>query len=200
MATKLEICNLALNLIQQPSITSLEIDEYDEKGKKVCLLVYKQVFESQLVKVDWNFALKRCVLAVESLPVNEWGYNYRAALPSDCLKVVRVNDYWKDRALENTLTEPRYSVEGRYILSNDGTLNLIYISNAFDIKHASPSFIEVLVAAIAIEICRRLTASNTLLQTVAALYSNRMIDAVSANETEAPRKRELSSWLAVRYM
>ena len=157
------------------------------------------MLKAQLAKGIWDFALRRRILEVESLPTNEFGFDYRSGVPADCIRIVQVNDYWEQSPFYHTLKTPPYAVEWGYILSNDDTINLRYISDDFDIRNASSFFIEAFVAALAVEMCRRLTASNTLMQTVSALYNERFNQALYANAIQAPHKKEMCSWLAVRY-
>lgn len=73
--------------------------------------LYPQVRDSLLLTGSWTWAMKSTTVA-ESLPRPEYKWAYRYALPSDCLRVFRVND--QDYATGDAAWE----VSGNFVLSN----------------------------------------------------------------------------------
>ena len=73
--------------------------------------LYPQVRDSLLLTGSWTWAMKSTTVA-ESLPRPEYKWAYRYAIPSDCLRVFRVND--QDYATGDAAWE----VSGNFVLSN----------------------------------------------------------------------------------
>lgn len=73
--------------------------------------LYPQVRDSLLLTGSWTWAMKSTTVA-ESLPRPEYKWAYRYAIPSDCLRVFRVND--QDYATGDAAWE----VSGNFILCN----------------------------------------------------------------------------------
>ena len=73
--------------------------------------LYPQVRDSLLLTGSWTWAMKSTTVA-ESLPRPEYKWAYRYAIPSDCLRVFRVND--QDYANGDAAWE----VSGNFVLSN----------------------------------------------------------------------------------
>ena len=73
--------------------------------------LYPQVRDSLLLTGSWTWAMKSTTVA-ESLPRPEYKWAYRYAIPSDCLRVFRVND--QDYATGDAAWE----VSGNFVLCN----------------------------------------------------------------------------------
>lgn len=88
MASKVEICNLALTHIGVgKEIANLETEVSQEAQS--LRRVYEPALKLVLRRCNWPFATKIAALAlVEEEPNTEWGYSYR--YPVDCLKIRRV--------------------------------------------------------------------------------------------------------------
>ena len=84
MASKVEICNLALQNVGANSITSL-VEGTAEANE--CSLRYDTARLALLNMHIWNFAVKRAQLArLTATP--EFNYNYKFQLPTDFLYMV----------------------------------------------------------------------------------------------------------------
>lgn len=129
MASETDVLNDALGQIGAASITAIDDGSTNALA---CLTFYPTLRDGLLRSARWNFAEVRVQLAQDlTVPVTEYAYRY--ALPNDpwCLKV---NDYaganptaaavqvWP---FERPVT-PRYKIEGRFLLSNDGTAYIVY--------------------------------------------------------------------------
>ena len=132
MSTAVSICSNALRLIGADSITLLS--ESTDRAR-LCNAFYAPTRDSCLREHPWNFSIVRDTLSPEvSGPESQYTYQY--VLPTDpyCLRVLRVND---DDA-EN------WVVEGRKLLTNEGTCVLKYISQVDDPADFDPVFTEAL--------------------------------------------------------
>lgn len=88
MATKTEICNLAIiHLGSAKEISNLDTDQSSEGS--VFRRVYDDVLRAVLRDAEWPFASKVLSLGlIASNPTTEWGYSYR--YPSDCVQFRRI--------------------------------------------------------------------------------------------------------------
>lgn len=73
--------------------------------------LYPQVRDSLLLTGSWTWAMKSTTV-VETLPRPEYKWAYRYAIPSDCLRVFRVNDQ------DSSTGESVWEVSGNFVLSN----------------------------------------------------------------------------------
>jgi len=108
--------------------------------------LYPQVRDSLLLTGSWTWAMKSTTVA-ESLPRPEYKWAYRYAIPSDCLRVFRVND--QDYATGDAAWE----VSGNFVLSNaDSGAPDWVVGRAYEVGN-------VVSSASAVYICR--VASTT---------------------------------------
>lgn len=120
MATEVSICSNALRKLGDSPITSLT--ENSERAR-LCNALYEPARDSLLRSHAWNFAITRAALSqISSTPAFEYSHQY--ALPTDpfCLRVLKMefDDY--EFKIENL------AGQGRVLLTNEGTANIIYIA------------------------------------------------------------------------
>lgn len=119
----------------------------------------------------WNFAVKRTTLAnLAAAPA--FGYSYQAQLPSDCLRVVQVDD-----------RRTSYRIEGGRLLSDETAIEIRYIYDfGDDYSAADPLFMECLSLWLANDIALALMQDQGIKDRVAqelqmALGKARFVDA-----------------------
>jgi len=78
-------------------------------------------------------------------------YSYSIALPSDCLRVLEIN--------ENPVSES-HKIEGGRILTNDVNLRIRYVKDEDDYTLMDPLFYQVLAHYLAYNLCDCITASD----------------------------------------
>lgn len=88
MASKTEICNLALShLGYGKEIADLDTEQSQEAS--ACRRFYTTAKQAILEDHDWSFATEFATLAlIEANPTTEWAFSYR--YPTDCLKIKRI--------------------------------------------------------------------------------------------------------------
>jgi len=85
-----------------------------------CNRYYEQARDEVLVSHPWNEAKRRVIIAQEADdPI--FGYDERYAIPSDCLRVLSVNDSIGADVSNHQENIDAWEVEGDYILSDAGT-------------------------------------------------------------------------------
>lgn len=173
----IDLCNSALQRVGAASITSLSDNSPEARA---CSVAYDSNRTDELRKHPWNFAIKRAILAPDATaPL--FDYDYAFTLPSDCLRLLRPNTARLD-----------WQIEGRKILTNDGdTLYIRYIYDCQDAAQFDASFYNVVSAAMAVDICEKLTQSNTKKASLAQDYKEavakaKKIDAFESGPEDAP--------------
>lgn len=159
MAGVIEIVNWALAKIGAAGITSL-----DDSGEaaKVAAAVYDSVRDTEIAAHAWNFAKTRAMLPAETeTPTFGWQHQY--LLPADCLRLLQAGPWPMPVMAQLILNDQRdFVVENNRILTNRGpALPVLYLKRETDPTVYPPPFCDALACRLAVEMCERLTASNS---------------------------------------
>lgn len=150
-----QICNNALIKLGSNTITSLSDDT---KPARLCNKMYSIMRDDLIRSHPWNFTIERAALAqLASTPDFEFAFQYQ--LPSDCLRVLRLDD-----------PDTEYRIEGRKLLTDSSTVSLIYIKQVTDEAQFDANFSNVLALKIASEIAYAITNSTSLSQALRQAY------------------------------
>ena len=176
MATEVSICSNALRKLGDSPIASLT---EDTERARLCNALYEPARDSLLRSHAWNFAITRASLAqISSTPAFEYSYQY--ALPTDpfCLRVLKMefDDY--EFKIENL------AGQGRVLLTNEGTANIIYIARITDPKLFDSIFVSTLTAKLASEMAYPVTNSAALQKEMERVYKLKLTEARSIDSTE----------------
>ena len=174
MASVVNMCNSALNLIGASTISALT---EDTKNARLCNQRYEPVRNRVFRGHNWNCLIKRVELAQNSTaPVVEYTYAY--ALPSDFLRVLKIHNGTTD----SIASDLDYKVEGKNIITNQTTVYLVYVSldedpNNYD-AYLREAISHQLAADLAYPITNNATlAKNYLINADERLREARFIDA-----------------------
>ena len=174
MASVVDICNSALNLLGASTISALTDDS---KNARLCNQRYEPIRNRVFRSHAWNCLHKRVQLAQNSTaPVVEYSNAY--ALPSDCLRVLKVHNGTTD----SIKSDIDYKLEGKNIVTDEGTIYLIYIAldtdpNNYD-SYLQESISHQLAADIAYAVTNNATlANNYMTRADERLREARFIDA-----------------------
>lgn len=116
-------------------------------------------------------------------------FTYRFAVPSDNLRILRVNELEIDR----------WRMEQGYIHTDEGTVWVEYIFDAQTEAEFDGMFVDVLAARLSAEICFYLTDNSNLTEQSWSLYNRKLRDARTMDSREGtPRNIEASAWLDAR--
>ena len=185
MASVVGICNIALSNIGDEKISSLT-DNNDRA--RACDLRYEDTRDSVLRAHPWNCATTRVELAVSTdAPV--WGFTYKYALPSDCLRVLDVYDY----------TVP-FSIEGRFLLTDNSTGKLKYIARITDPNVYDILLQQAIGIRLAAEIAEALTGRTEVKQEMYQKYLLILSEArgVDSQEKGMPMVIEANDFINAR--
>lgn len=185
MATSVvKIVNNALVRIGASSITSLT---ENSEAARAANVIYDQIRDATLRDHVWNFATRRIQLAQDATGP-AFGYVYSYTLPTDCLRVLQME-----------LKDMVYKIEGRKLLTDEGTAKIMYISRVTDPNEFDPMFVEALSARLAAELSVTLTDSNSLYQNMMEVYRLKITDARSIDGQESGEPNIVAdTWLDSR--
>ena len=176
MASVVNMCNSALNLLGASTIAALTDDT---KNARLCNQRYEPVRNRVFRSHAWNCLHKRVQLAQNSTaPVVEYTYAY--ALPSDCLRVLKIHNGTTD----SIATALDYKLEGRNIVSDEGTIYLIYIALDTDPNNYDTYLRESISHQLAADLCYAITNNATLANNYMARADERLREARFIDSSE----------------
>jgi hypothetical protein len=200
MTSVVDIANFALISIGATQITAL--DE-NSKPARVINQKYASVRDTVFRAHPWNCLIKRVELAQET-EAPAFGYSKQYALPTDpyCLRVLEFSNgslnYPRDNMFNNT-GGPVFVIEGRKLVTDEGTAKIKYIGRVTDPNEYDANLIDVLAARLAYEICYTLAGSTSLENQKFALYNQKLSEARFVDGTEgAPDRIEASDFIQAR--
>lgn len=150
MASAVKICNMALSHVGSDARVS-SIDPPDgsvEAGH--CADFFDTARAELLEPGTWRFALKRADIAQTTNLSDAWAYAY--ALPSDCLRALRVLRAGAGLTVfsDERLPAPTdrdgadFDVEGETLYTNEAEATLLYVRDVTDTAKFTPSFTSAL--------------------------------------------------------
>jgi len=176
MASVVNMCNSALNLLGASTISALTDDT---KNARLCNQRYEPVRNRVFRSHAWNCLHKRVQLAQNSTaPVVEYDHAY--ALPSDCLRVLKIHNGTTD----SIATALDYKLEGRNIVTDIDTIFLIYIALDTDPNNYDTYLRESISHQLAADICYAITNNATLANNYMTRADERLREARFIDATE----------------
>lgn len=152
MTSKVELCNIALLKLGKSTITALS--DNTEEGRR-CSLLFDEMRNEVLMEGAWSFAIKRAELGLLS-ETPEYGFDYKHQLPTDCLRVIEIN--------EDVPGTYDYRIEGREILSDLNSIKIRYLSDEEDTATWDPAFKRAFILRMAAEMSYGFRADKQLTQ------------------------------------
>lgn len=199
MASSVEISNSALTKLGAKRIMDLSDNQKEAREINAIFTIRRDYL---LRAYNWSFAMKRASLsALVTTPT--WGYTTEYQLPSDCLRVVQVNDYWDVPGLADYLNAPdeeMYRIEGKKILTNLGApLKIRYIRQVTNTGDFDSAFVETFASDIAFTVAEALTQSNSKKESAREDRREAIMMAIRSNAIELPPQMlPDSSWVLSR--
>ena len=176
MASAVDIANSALNLLGASTISAFTDDS---KNARLINQRYEPVRNRVFRSHAWNCLHKRVQLAQNSTaPVVEYSHAY--ALPSDCLRVLKIHNGTTDSIASNI----DYKLEGRNIVTDEGTVFIIYIALDTDPNNYDTYLRESISHQLAADICYAITNNATLANQYMTRADERLREARFIDATE----------------
>ena len=190
MPSFVHIYNESLDLLVAATIIALTDNS---KEARLCNRNFDLVRDAVLRAHPWNIAVTRKELAQDaSAPA--FGFTYQYTLPTDpyCLRVLSFWDSNVDNELAAYDSNVMYKIEGRKILSNEGTCNIIYIGRVTDTEQYDSLLSSTIAHRLAAKLAYNITGSGTVAQTMQALYEERLREAKSIDAMEGYPEQPLA--------
>ena len=176
MASVVNMCNSALNLLGASTIAALTDDT---KNARLCNQRYEPVRNRVFRSHAWNCLHKRVQLAQNSTaPIVEYDHAY--ALPSDCLRVLKIHNGSTD-SIASALD---YKLESRNIVTDIDTVFLIYIALDTDPNNYDTYLRESISHQLAADLCYAITNNATLANQYMTRADERLREARFIDATE----------------
>tara|TARA_X000001382_G_scaffold42235_1_gene28457 strand:- start:110 stop:694 length:585 start_codon:yes stop_codon:yes gene_type:complete len=176
MATEVSICSNALRRLGDSPITSLSDDT---ERARLCNALYGPARDSLLRSHAFNFSITRASLA-KSATTPAFEFANQFILPTDpfCLRVLKMEfDDFKFK-IENL------AGEGRVLLTDEGTANILYIAKITDTTLFDAIFVDTLTAKLSAELAYPVTNSVSLQTQMEKIYKLKLTEARSIDSTE----------------
>lgn len=148
-----DICNLALDLLKQDSITS--ITPPTGGVDVVCARWYDHARRATLRKHPWNFAITRATLAANAT-APAFGYAAAFDLPNDFVRLISIGDDYLDDIRR------KYQLEDGQLLYSDSEteVNIRYVYDVTLVSQFDQLFVDVLAAELALRMAYKITGSH----------------------------------------
>jgi hypothetical protein len=176
MASVVDLCNSALNLLGASTITALTDDS---KNARLCNQRYEPIRNRIFRSHAWNCLTKRVQLA-EDADAPVVGYTNQFTLPSDCLRVLKIHNGTTD----SIVSDLDYKVEGRKVKTDEGTVYLVYIALVTDPNEYDAYLQEAISSALAADIAYAITNNATLAKNYLETADERLREARFIDATE----------------
>jgi len=181
-ATQVNIVNIALRSIGVTRISSMSDDV---EAQRVMTDLYNHIRDEMLVIHPWNFAICYSDTLAENATDPNFDYDYSYALPSDCLRVIE---------LEDAADEFKIVAGNLYTDTEDSKIK--YIKQVTTTSSFSKAFVTAFAARLAAEACYSLTESKPLQEKKFEEYNVKLAQAKVADAQEGTlEKIEDSSWI-----
>lgn len=192
--TKIGIINRGLQLLGQPSISSLN---ENSRGARSMIRAYDSIFLSELEANTWGFSIRRANLAADATaPVN--GNKSYYPLPADFLYM----------APQETSLGPTGRIDYDFENFNDTLCVVSGLSTPLEIRYVSSSttesvfsgtFAEAFATALALACCEDITDSGSKKMSLERGYKDAVQRAKKRNDIQrGPTKSPTCSWISVR--
>ena len=176
MASAVDIANSALNLLGASTISAFTDDS---KNARLINQRYEPVRNRVFRSHAWNCLHKRVELAQNSTaPVVEYSHAY--ALPADCLRVLKVHNGTTD-SIKSAID---YKLEGRNIVTDEGTVFIIYIALDTDPNNYDTYLQESISHQLAADLAYAVTNNATLADKYMTRADERLREARFIDATE----------------
>jgi hypothetical protein len=197
ITTSVGIVNLALVHLGHNAITT--IGESTKAGQ-LSAAVYEATRDALLRSHPWNFAIVRKSLAQDSgasatLAALEYEYDYAYTLPTNpyCLKSIRTS-------AEAAGLDHDYRIEGRYLLTNEATVELEYIGRVTTVTEYDALFVRLLALDLAVSMGLALTDNAALIDRLIEMRKdmNEAAMGVDAQEGKPRETVDATGWINAR--
>lgn len=182
-ASKIGICNMALDHIGQPPISS--IDPGSTPTEILVARHYDAVRQSVLRKYVWNFAKKRATITRSGDA--EFDFTDKYTLPNDFVRLLSVEGSSGEISQSND-----YDINGREIYINASTadsINIRYVSDVEDVTTWDALFRQLVILNLALVLAFAITKKESVVKRINDMLALETPSAISIDGQEVPPRR-----------
>jgi len=186
MASEVDVVNGALSKLGEQPLLSLA--DASPAGR-LATRTYADIRDALLREFTWNFATKRGSLAAESAsPL--WGYARSYVLPSDYMRLIEINNSqdadWRNEG-------------GKIVTDMTAPLEIKYVARV-SVDTMDSTFREALASRLALEWAEPLTQTTSVVNSMAALYRNKLqVARVTDGQEDRLRVIDYPDFIDARY-
>ena len=198
MPSVVDICNEAMDLLGAATITALT---ENSKEARLCNRRFETVRDAVLRSHPWNTAIRRASLAQDS-DAPAFGFTYQYTLPTDpyCLRVLSFWNSNVDSEVAAYDSQVMFKIEGRKVLSNEGTCKITYLARVTDTEQYDSLLSSTIAHKLAAETAHAITGSTSVSQAMQQLYQSRLSEARSIDAMEGmPDKIIADDFVNIRF-
>ena len=198
MPSVVDICNEAMDLLGAATITSLT---ENSKEARLCNRRFETVRDAVIRAHPWNVAITRATLAKDAT-APAFGFTNQFTLPTDpyCLRVL---SFWNSNVDSDVAaydSQVMFKIEGRKVLSNEGSCKITYLARVTDTEQYDPLLSSTIAHKLAAETAYAITGSNSVTQGMQQLYELRLKEARSIDAMEGvPDKLIADDFINIRF-
>jgi hypothetical protein len=164
MASKVEICNLALSRLATNRITSLSDNTIEAKQ---CNAIYDEVADDVMSLGPWPSTITRATLAqTATTPTYEYTYEYQLPTLPKCLRVLRIN--------EQKAGDIDFQIEGDKLLTDEATVDIKYIGRVTDTEQYDSYLKQAIVWRLVAEMAYKFTGQASVTTTLVTTAEQRI--------------------------
>ncbi len=186
------ICNQAIMKVgAKPLIQRLGEDS--ENGR-ACITFYNSVRDAVLRSHPWNCAIHRTTItALAEAPDSDYDHQYQMPVTPWCLRVLQVGTLRDQPVI--------WRIEGRRILTNEGSPPIVYIKRITDTNEFDPLLVDVLVLKLAIKLSMPLSKDPRIQKAlIEELEGISLPEARSIDGQEGSVQQiQTDDWITARY-
>lgn len=198
MPSVVDICNEAMDLLGAATITALT---ENSKEARLCNRRFETVRDAVLRSHPWNTAIRRASLARDT-DAPAFGFTYQYTLPTDpyCLRVLSFWNSNVDSEVAAYDSQVMFKIEGRKVLSNEGTCKITYLARVTDTEQYDSLLSSTIAHKLAAETAYAITGSTSVSQAMQQLYEVRLREARSIDAMEGvPDKLIADDFVNIRF-
>ena len=187
-----------MDMLGASTITSLT---ENSKESRLCARNFDLVRDSILRGHSWNWAIVRKQLAKDE-ETPPFGFTAQFSLPTDpfCLRVISFHDSDVDSDVAAYDSRIMFKIEGRKVLTNEASCQIIYIGRITDTEQYDASFRFALATGIAAETAYAITGSNALSQQMKITHTSALSEARSIDAKEGfPEQITANDFVNIRF-
>ena len=164
--TETGVCNMALDILHEGPISSIEDDEPNARRFKRNFDALRDAF---LAAHPWNFAVSRASLAA-SVDTPFFGWDYKYLLPGDCLRLLPL----KEGGLFDGANIAHEIENGHVLTDAPAPLKIRYVRRVAELGLWSPLAVTAFASFLAANLAHAVTGKASYAQFASGRYDNEL--------------------------